>query len=315
MIANRVSTIIPVFNRPRLLRRAVDSVLAQDHPETEIVIVDDGSADGGETLRAARAIEAQHRGKVIVLSQPNSGPGPARQHGLRAATGEFIQFLDSDDTLLPGKFTAQVQALREDTRAGISYGVVLDEDTRLPAHGTDIARRTIFPAVVRGRLWNTLSPLYRRSVCDAIGPWSALRILEDWDYECRAGLLGIELHHCAQPVGVWMNGGDAHAGLAWIDNPQAMLDRIEVYERVMRYAVQAGVQDNAPEMRQFARSLFWMAREAAVHGLPKQACRLFELARSHALGAGIDYTLFRATARALGWQRAARLANWVGRWR
>ena len=109
-VAGLVSTIIPVHNRSRLLREAVASVLEQDHRPIEIVIVDDGSSD--ETGAVADGLARTHPETVRVLHQPNGGPGAARQRGLDHSRGEFVQYLDSDDLLLPGKFSAQVEALR-----------------------------------------------------------------------------------------------------------------------------------------------------------------------------------------------------------
>jgi len=313
---NLVSTIVPVFNRPALLRQAVQSVLNQDYRPIEVVIVDDGSTDS--TPEVIQELQAQFPHLVYPIRQMNSGPGAAREAGRLAARGEFIQYLDSDDLLLPGKFSAQVRALRDDTEAGISYGIVLDEDAqtgkRTVTHGTDVAHRTIFPAVLKNRLWHTISPLYRSSVCQAIGPWSTQQILEDWDYDCRAGLLGVKLHHCAEEVAVARDGGDVHAGFAWQDDPDAMLDRVRGYIQVLDHAHKAGVPDRSAEMQHFVRSLFWMAREAGAYGLPNEARTLFELARKHSVSQGMDYRLYGTAAMLLGWRRASRLARMVAKW-
>lgn len=99
MQAPRVSIIIPAFNAERYLRAAVDSALAQTCRDIEIIIVDDGSADG--TLRIAQeAASADARIKVVALPA-NSGSGRARNAGMEAASGDFFMFLDADDLLLP----------------------------------------------------------------------------------------------------------------------------------------------------------------------------------------------------------------------
>jgi glycosyltransferase involved in cell wall biosynthesis len=121
-----VSTIIPVHNRARLLREAVASVLAQTYRPIEIVIVDDGSTD--DTAAVADELARSSPETIVVIHQPNGGPGAARQRGLERARGSFIQFLDSDDLLLPGKFTAQVGALRRQPDCQISYGPSLEEN-------------------------------------------------------------------------------------------------------------------------------------------------------------------------------------------
>src|SRR5262245_59990256 len=102
VIEGLVSTIIPVHNWSGLLREAITSVLAQSYRPVEIVLVNDGSTD--ETPAVMDAIAAAHSAEVRVVHQSNSGPGLAREAGRRTARGEFIQYLDSDDLLLPDKF-------------------------------------------------------------------------------------------------------------------------------------------------------------------------------------------------------------------
>src|SRR5438552_12119469 len=95
-----VSTIIPVYNRAPLLREAVASVLAQTYRPIEVIIVDDGSTD--TTGCEAEGLAEAHL-EVRVIHRRNGGPGEARETGRLAACGEFIQYVDSDDLLLPRK--------------------------------------------------------------------------------------------------------------------------------------------------------------------------------------------------------------------
>lgn len=311
-----VSTIIPVCNRPAMLREAVQSVLDQTYRPIEIVIVDDGSTD--ETPLVADALAAQYPDLIRVMHQRNAGPGVARQAGLEASHGEYIQFLDSDDLLMPEKFRLQVEGLKNNPDAGISYGLTLARDevsgSSAPTHGTEHNRREIFPEVLNGRLWPTLSPLYRRQVCEEIGPWAGLRLLEDWDYDCRAGLLGTKLHYCPKVIAIVRRHGEDHAGLAWKRDNGAMLDRVTAYENVFSYATKSGVEKNSPEMQHFARSLFLLARQCGAAGLVQQSCRLFELSRKasgKARSKGLDYRLYKTLASIIGWKTMGRLSSWL----
>jgi glycosyltransferase involved in cell wall biosynthesis len=306
-----VSTIIPVYNRSAMLRQAVGTVLAQTWTPLEIIIVDDGSTD--DTLDAAHELAAAHPGVIRVLRQANAGPGVARQRGFEASRGDFVQFLDSDDLLLPHKFALQVQGLSADPEAGISYGktYVRVDGVRQPQPSQQSGRRCrdIFPAVLVGRLWETSTPLYRRSTLLAIGAWSERRQLEDWEFDCRAGAAGIKLHYCDDFVAEYVNHDEGRLCYLWLTDVQAMRDRISAYVAVLDHARAAGVARDAPEMQQFVRSLFWMSRNAGSYGLPREARQLFELARGQAVHAGMDYRLFGWAARMLGWQRASRLAE------
>ena len=121
-----VSTVIPVYNRASLLVDAVDSVINQTYRPIEIIIVDDGSTD--ETPNVIADLFRRWPHLVKVVRQANAGPGPARQHGLELATGDFVQFLDSDDLLLPEKFSYQVAALLANSEAQICYGRSYEEN-------------------------------------------------------------------------------------------------------------------------------------------------------------------------------------------
>lgn len=317
MTDHLVSTVIPVYNRAAMLREAVASVLDQTWRPIEIVIVDDGSTD--DTVLVAQELAASHPDIVRVLSQPNAGPGVARETGLETSRGEFIQFLDSDDLLLPQKFELQVRGLSEDPEAGISYGKTYARTNgiRLPAPSqlSGERHREIFPALLRGRLWETSTPLYRRDALTAIGAWSDRRQLEDWEFDCRAGAVGIKLHYCEQFLAEYINHDEPRLCDLWTTDVQAMRDRVTAYIEVLGHAKRAGVKRDAPEMKQFVRSLFWMARNAASYGLPQEGRQLFEIARSEALRPGLDYRLYGLASHLLGWKRASRVAEALQRLR
>ena len=311
MIADLVSTIIPVYNRAGMLQRAVASVVAQSWPRTEIIIVDDGSTD--DTAQAVARMVRESRGVVRALRQGNRGPGAARQAGLELARGEFVQFLDSDDLLLPDKFRLQVCALRCDADAGISYGKTYASRNGVrgasPVKRTGESHRRLFPTLLAGRMWDTSTPLYRREVLDAAGPWSPRRQLEDWEYESRIGAAGVPLTYCDAVVSETVHHLEPHAGNAWMTDPRAMKDRIACYFDVLARAQQVGVARGAPEMQRFVRSLFWMARNAGSYGLPQEAKQLLEAARANAVRPGWDYGLFDLARGILGWKAASRLAE------
>lgn len=311
LIAGLVSTVIPVYNRAVMLREAVDSVLAQSWRPIEIIIVDDGSTD--DTLKVEDEIRAQHPEIVRVLRQENAGPGAARQLGLDAAQGEFVQFLDSDDLLLPGKFSAQVTGLRADVEAGISYGKTYTRINKsrlpVPAQRSGERHKFLFPTVLTGRIWETATPLYRRSALEEIGPWSARRQLEDWEFDCRAAAAKIRLHYCDEFVAEYVNHDEDRLCHAWISDTNAMRDRIAAYVQVAGHAQRAGIPRESQEMQSFARSLFWMARGAGARGLSTEARQLFDLSRSHSLAPGWDFRLFRLAVAIFGWQRSSRWAE------
>jgi glycosyltransferase involved in cell wall biosynthesis len=102
-----VSVIIPTFNRARLVQEAIASVLAQDYPRLDVIVVDDGSCD--ETP----AVVATFGTALTCLCQSHAGVSAARNRGVAAARGELIAFLDSDDLWVPHKLTAQVRLFQQ----------------------------------------------------------------------------------------------------------------------------------------------------------------------------------------------------------
>jgi glycosyltransferase involved in cell wall biosynthesis len=111
----RVSIVIPNYNRAGLVGETIENLLRQTLPPAEIIVVDDGSVD--DSVKVIRSFGA----RVRLLEQSNQGPGAARNAGLAVATGDYIQFQDSDDLLSLNKLEAQAKLLDE-TGADIAFG-------------------------------------------------------------------------------------------------------------------------------------------------------------------------------------------------
>jgi glycosyltransferase involved in cell wall biosynthesis len=109
----RVSVIIPTYNRGWIIKEAIDSVLAQDYRDFELIVVDDGSTDNTD------GILNSYRGDIMVFRQENQGVSAARNRGLAEASGRFIAFLDSDDLWLPQKLFRQVEFFNKNPDAQI----------------------------------------------------------------------------------------------------------------------------------------------------------------------------------------------------
>ena len=95
-----LSIAIPVYNVAEYLQTCIDSVLANDCRDWEVILVDDGSTDG-ISPQICDENAARHPDLIRVIHQPNKGPGGARNAGLEAAKGEYLFFVDSDDTIAP----------------------------------------------------------------------------------------------------------------------------------------------------------------------------------------------------------------------
>ena len=89
-----ISVIIPVYNVEKYIKECLDSVIAQTYPKLEIIVVDDGSQDGSGKILDEYAVRDS---RIKVIHRENSGPSAARNTGIRAAAGEYLCFVDSDD--------------------------------------------------------------------------------------------------------------------------------------------------------------------------------------------------------------------------
>lgn len=307
VVEGLVSVVIPVYNRAQMLSDAVASVLAQSWPSVEIIIADDGSTD--DTPALGRELERDHPGVIRYLWNPNAGAGAAREAGRRLVRGEFVQYLDSDDRLWPDKFAVQIAALRARPECGAAYGWIrLCRDDAVPASvahkwsGRELP--TLFPWLLVDRWWNTDAPLWRREVVEAIGPWSDLRYSQDWEYDARAGALGVRLAYCPEFVcDQRHHAADRQTGGGqWL----APADRVRFFGLLLQHARRAGVNSQHAEMRHFARWVFFNARQCAEMGESGPSAALIDLARDACDGPSPAMWVFMCLAYIVGWERAAK---------
>lgn len=314
-----VSIIIPVHNRAAMLRQAVASALAQTYRPIEILIVDDGSSD--DTPQVIAEIAAQHP-EVRPLRRENGGPGLARETGREHARGEFIQYLDSDDLILPQKLELQVAALRACPECGAAYGLTRYRN----AAGDEIActwknanqvQETMFPSFLVARWWETSAPLYRRTITDTAGPWTDLRLEEDWEYDARVAALGVRLAFVNEPVAEHRDHGEGRLSKGAALDPVRLRWRARAHELIASHAFRAGVPFDAPEMRHFARELFLLVRMCGAAGLREESRRLFALARDASGDERnrLQFRLYRIGTALFGWTAVGKLSQKLDRMR
>lgn len=122
-----ISVIIPVYNVENYLPKCLDSVLQQDYDSYEIIVVNDGSKDScGEILKEY----ASRNSKLVVVEQENKGLGGARNAGIEKATGEYIFFLDSDDTMASNTLSELYKEANENQVDMVCFGMnYVNEDS------------------------------------------------------------------------------------------------------------------------------------------------------------------------------------------
>jgi len=199
----RISVIIPNFNREALVGETISNVLVQTLPPHEIIVVDDGSTDNSvEIIRSFGS-------KIKLIQQTNQGPGAARNAGLRLASGDFIQFQDSDDLFSCNKLETQTELL-EQSGADIAFSpwAKLRIEGRSVSFENHVLQQKMPPAKLslpcwwlRG--WSTVFQrlLFRRSFLKRVGFYRTdLMLGEDGELFFRALTSSPRVAFSAQPL-------------------------------------------------------------------------------------------------------------------
>lgn len=187
-----VSIVIPCYNQGRYLASAVESALAQTHKDVEVVVVDDGSTD--DTAQVMERFVGDPR--VTLLRQENRGPSAARNAGVAASKGAFLNFLDADDDITPEKLERQLAVMEADPGIGFAYCDIryMDEDGAeikdkkelSVADGRRELSGDIFDQLFTGGFFPPNAPLVRRIAFEEVGGFDpALRGCCDWDLWLR----------------------------------------------------------------------------------------------------------------------------------
>jgi glycosyltransferase involved in cell wall biosynthesis len=189
------SVVIPLYNKREHILRTLDSVLRQSNNDFEIIVVDDGSTDGGPNL-----VEREYEHTVNLVRQPNGGVSAARNRGVEVARGEIIAFLDADDTWEPhflSEIASMAHAFPDAGAFGTNYQFVVGEDSYIDPK-IRFPKKTVKPRVLddyfdigaRGDLPFMMSSFcIKRDVFLFLGKFQqGVAMGEDQDLFCRVAL-------------------------------------------------------------------------------------------------------------------------------
>jgi glycosyltransferase involved in cell wall biosynthesis len=198
-----VSVVIPTYNHAHFLAQAIDSVLAQDYPHLEVVVVDDGSTDDtGEVLE-------RYRGRVVCERQRNQGQSVALNRGWEVSRGAIVSYLNADDVLRPGAVRRAVEALAIAPEAAFVYGDFELIDASSQAYRTIRTVELDFADMV-ARFITVAGPggFFRRSALNRAGGWDPrFRQNPDVDFLFRLGLTGTFVRVPAVMAAFRVHGG------------------------------------------------------------------------------------------------------------
>ena len=212
----RISTVLPVYNGAETLRRAIASIQSQDIEDWEMIVVDDGSADGSAGIAADMASRDQ---RIQLLRQPHRGLVPALRTGCAAARGEFIARMDADDCSLPQRFSKQLAWFDEHPN-----GVHCGTQVRMAGAHVKSGRlryeawlneNTTHESIVREMFVECpiAHPTFmmRRSALESIGGYRAFDGPEDYDLIMRFWQHGHELGNVPEVLLDWHESAERHS--------------------------------------------------------------------------------------------------------
>ncbi|MFH0816518.1 MAG: glycosyltransferase [Methanobacteriota archaeon] len=183
-----VSIVIPVYNGSDYLKWAIDSALGQTYKNIEVVVVDDGSNDGGKT----DAICKSYGDKIVHRRKPNGGVASALNDGIRSSKGKYISWLSHDDMYTPDKLEKQIQFLSEyrklNGRECIPYSnyvsINVVENTRIPVATPAVPPEEFFEALVVAEHFSIhgCTTLIPKQAFDKVGLFDErLKTTQDYD--------------------------------------------------------------------------------------------------------------------------------------
>ncbi len=191
-MAPKVSILIPCYNAERWVGQAIESALAQTWPNKELIVVDDGSTDG------SRAVIESFNGRIRYEFGPNRGGNPCRNRLLELASGEWVQFLDADDYLLPEKIFDQMDY---SSSADVVYGPIFIKNQSSRSETQEVVIPTsdsdLFQQWIRWQVCQTGGVLWKRDALCKIGGWNEdYRCCQDNEVCLRAIQHGLKFSFC-----------------------------------------------------------------------------------------------------------------------
>jgi len=188
MTVPQVSVIVPTYNYGHFIDEAIRSVLQQNYPDIEVLVVDDGSTD--DTRLRVQSFGSE----VRYIYQTNAGESSARNTGIRNSRGTYIAFLDPDDTWKSGLTQLQVELLSKHSDLGLAYSwweFIDEKGVLLPEKGSLMHRGDVLDDLLFGNFCILSMSMVRRTVFDQVGLFDpSLQVMADWDMLIRIATSG-----------------------------------------------------------------------------------------------------------------------------
>lgn len=181
-----VSIVTPTFNQSRYVRETIESVLCQDYPNIEYIVIDDGSTDDTQDVLA------EYQGRLICHHQANMGQARTLNRGWSEAKGEYLAYLSSDDTLAPHAISKLVAALEASPSAACVFpdADLIDDESRIVKRNVCRAF-SLEDLIVKQECYIGPGALFRASAYHKAGGWrSELKLAPDREFWMRLAATG-----------------------------------------------------------------------------------------------------------------------------
>lgn len=209
-----VSVIISTYNRSSLLEEAIQSVIGQSYRPIECIVVDDGSTDDSKKVVEDLQRKNDSTFSIVYVYQNNSGPQAARNTGTKVSTGEYIQYLDSDDILYPDKISEQVRFLKQNKDCN---GVFGDWEAGTPDEKKLVIackEEDMISQMLVGRCIANFSFLMRQSIIEEIGEWDInIKRNQEIDFHLTGLLKGAQFDYQPFICGLWRSHNSGRIGI------------------------------------------------------------------------------------------------------
>jgi glycosyltransferase involved in cell wall biosynthesis len=248
-----VSIIVPAFNYGRFIAGTIESVQAQTLTDWECLVVDKSTDDTADIVAAIAADDA----RVRYVRQADSGLSAARNAGLRATSGRFVQFLDADDLIGPGKLERQAEILESRPEVDLVYGEArYFRDATAESPRVEWERKLstfsgagepLLAALLRENIMVVQAPLIRRPLLERVGGFDPnLPTIEDWDCWIRCALAGAVFQYDAG------SGADCRSYVR-VHGASMSSDQIAMHETAVRIREDVESKLPSPELRRLNR--------------------------------------------------------------
>ncbi|KJH77087.1 glycosyltransferase [Pseudomonas gregormendelii] len=261
-----VSIVAPCYNAEKYLEEAIASIFAQDYPNFEVIIVDDGSSDN--SIAMLRQLQQTH--DFQLYTQANQGVSAALNHGLRYAKGDYVSTPDLDDIMLPQSVRIRVDYLEQHPQVGCVGALIIYMDSdgnTIKQQQRDEIRTYDFDKVLSGAVViGAPVALYRMSAMRSAGFYAPSLRVQDFQMTLRIARLGYEVHElpvCVTRYRRHPNNlsrkykvllqADLEAIAPYLGHPAYQSARTQLVNKALKYAV---VEDKK-EAWKLLRSIPW----------------------------------------------------------